>query len=134
MKFNKIIEEYMPEQKNEGLIEGIKELKQKYEIPISDRTSDEIKIGINIEKEHDNLYNFLKEYMDIKEIEFPLEEDEFYEWIAAVHLKELDDYYTRLEKMEEEGKKEQEEIERYSEEGEDSVNNTSEEESEEEID
>lgn len=57
----------------------------------------ELSMGIDIEKEHLNIYNELK---DIMGDDLPWTEDEFAEKIARAHLKELKDYYSRLKKIE----------------------------------
>jgi len=59
----------------------------------------QLKRGIEVEKEHEDLYKYIKAtYPDFK-----MSLDEFAEWIAKAHLRELKDYYTRLDKMEAEG-------------------------------
>lgn len=60
-------------------------------VPDSKFDSNELAMGIEIEKEHTNDEAIAKE-------------------IAKDHLAELPDYYTRLKKMEEEGKKELSEV------------------------
>lgn len=58
----------------------------------------ELKRGIEVEKEHADLYKHLKSlYPD-----FRMSLDEFAEWIAKAHLREIKDYYTRLDRMEKE--------------------------------
>jgi len=74
----------------------IDKLKKKYANPITSDMSKEIDAGIEEEKEHENLYSFLLDYMELKEVDFPMSETEFYEWIAAVHLKEDLEYYSKL--------------------------------------
>jgi len=64
--------------------------------------SKELEMGIEVEKEHSDIYNSLKKMFG-EDIPWTLEE--FTEKIAMGHFKELKDYYTRLKKMEEEGKK-----------------------------
>lgn len=60
----------------------------------------ELKRGIEVEKEHADLYKHLKSlYPD-----FRMSLDEFAEWIAKGHLREIKDYYTRLDRMESEAK------------------------------
>lgn len=81
------------------------ELKEKYEIDLSKFDSDQVKAGTKVEKEHENLYSFLNAWNEAKDVEFPLSEEEFYQWIAAVHLNEIKDYYDRLAGMEKEAKK-----------------------------
>jgi len=55
--------------------------------PDSDFDADELKMGIDVEKEHNDNPNVAKA-------------------IAKAHLAEIPDYYTRLKKMEQEGKRE----------------------------
>ena len=63
----------------------------------------ELKRGVEVEKEHADLYKRIKaDYPD-----FQMSLDEFAGWIAKAHLRELKDYYTRLDKMEAEGEAEE---------------------------
>lgn len=57
----------------------------------------ELEMGIEVEKEHKDVYDILKKEYDI---DWTLEE--FAKKIAEAHIKELPDYYTRLKKMESE--------------------------------
>lgn len=75
----------------------IEKLKKKYETPINSDMAVELDQGVEEEKEHDNLYSFLVDYLEAKDVEFPLSENEFYEWIAAAHLLEDQNYYSKLE-------------------------------------
>lgn len=63
---------------------------------------DQIRKGMKIEKEHTDVYNFLKRYLDENSLDMPFSEYEFYKMIAQAHLREMPDYYDRLEKMEKE--------------------------------
>ena len=74
----------------------VDKLKKKYETKITSDMSKELDAGIEEEKEHENLYSFLVDYMEMKEVDFPMSETEFYEWIAAIHLKEDIEYYSKL--------------------------------------
>ena len=60
----------------------------------------QLEIGIEIEKEHTDLYNYFKKYLDSFKIKMPISEVEFYKMIAEAHLRELPDYYDRLLKIE----------------------------------
>lgn len=62
--------------------------------------TNQLEMGIKVEKEHEDLYNYLKNYLKEKGIIMPLSLDQFAEKIAKDHLKELKDYYTRLMDME----------------------------------
>ena len=62
--------------------------------------NEELKIGIQIEKEHGDLYEYFKNFLSERGIDMPMNEDEFYERIARAHLREMKDYYTKLVKME----------------------------------
>ena len=64
----------------------------------------ELKMGIDVEKEHKDAYDFFKKEFSKINLPMPISEEDFYEMIAKAHLKEISDYYTRLKKMEEEGK------------------------------
>jgi len=89
----------------------LSDLRTKYEIDRSTLDSDQVKAGTKTEKEHENLYSFLSDWLEAKDVEFPMSEDEFYQWIAAAHLNEIKDYYDRLDTMEKEAKKEKEPVE-----------------------
>jgi hypothetical protein len=74
----------------------------------------ELELGIKIESEHGDVYdelkNWAKKTFQDESVEvmlddkgdpiMPWTEKEFYEKIAKAHLKEIPDYYTRLNKME----------------------------------
>lgn len=61
---------------------------------------DELSRGIKIESEHEDLYNYINDYLKSNDISMPFPKKEFYTWIAKAHLREIPDYYTRLKKME----------------------------------
>jgi len=88
----------------DSLKEKIALLKKKYEIDTSAFEKAQMTAGLKVEKEHKNLYDFLKAWADLNDIEFPLSDDEVYGWILAAHVDELDDYYTRLAEMEKSAK------------------------------
>lgn len=58
----------------------------------------ELKTGIKIEQEHENLYNELKNRLESEGVNMPMSKDEFFEKIASTHLKEKSDYYDLLKK------------------------------------
>lgn len=60
----------------------------------------ELARGIEIEREHVDLYNHLKQLYP----GLTMTLDEFAEWITKAHLRELKDYNTRLDKMEDAAK------------------------------
>jgi hypothetical protein len=60
--------------------------------------------GIDIEKEHKDTYQMIKDYV-LKNGEFPKEED-VYKSIASDHIKEFPSYYDALKDMEDGLKKE----------------------------
>jgi len=64
----------------------------------------QLKKGIEHEKEHDGIYGWLKEYYTEKD-EFPPVE-EFRKKVAEDHLEKDPEYYSKLEKVEEEDKPE----------------------------
>ena len=63
-------------------------------------TESQLKLGIKKESEHQDTYDFLKKYVQ-ETGELP-EAKVFFTKIAQDHTKEISDYYTRLEIMEEE--------------------------------
>jgi hypothetical protein len=58
----------------------------------------ELEMGIKVESEHNDVYEYLQE----KFKDMPLTKTEFYEKIAKAHLREIPDYYSRLKIMEKE--------------------------------
>lgn len=62
--------------------------------------SNELRMGIKIEKEHSDIWKRLDSYLESYNISMPFNEEEFYELIAKSHLKEIPDYYSRLKIME----------------------------------
>ena len=60
----------------------------------------QLKKGIKVESEHCDIYEELEEYLFTHNIQTPWSKEEFYEKIAKSHIKEIPDYYDRLEKME----------------------------------
>lgn len=67
---------------------------------ISKSRSEELEMGIEVEKEHLDIYKEIQDLLDANDIEMPWTEDEFAEKVADSHLEELKDYYTKLKKME----------------------------------
>ena len=64
---------------------------------------EQLKKGIKVESEHCDIYEELKEWMDKTFQEYstmPWTKEEFYEKISKAHIKEIPDYYDRLEKIE----------------------------------
>jgi len=62
--------------------------------------SSELQMGIEVEKEHMDVYEYIKKFLAKHDLEMPLTMEEMAAMIAKGHLKELKDYYTRLNKME----------------------------------
>ena len=60
----------------------------------------QIELGVAVEKEHKDIWDLFKKFVDDNKLEMPLTEEDFYKKIAEAHLKELPDYYTKLAKME----------------------------------
>lgn len=52
--------------------------------------------GIEIEKEHRDLYLRIKSRLESEGVDMPISEYEFYETIAKAHLREDEDYYRLL--------------------------------------
>lgn len=63
---------------------------------------DQLQMGIKIESEHGDIYEYFEDFLNSKNIKMPLTKKDFYKKIAEAHLKELPDYYTRLKKIESE--------------------------------
>jgi phage/plasmid-associated DNA primase len=66
----------------------------------------QLKIGIDVEKEHKNLYEIFEKYLENNSLKMPLTEDEFYKTIAEAHIKEIPNYYDLLLKHVENKKQE----------------------------
>jgi hypothetical protein len=64
--------------------------------------SEQLKKGIEVEKEHKDLLDIFKDYLKEKDIEMPMTDENFYASIANAHIKENEKYYDYLEKMEKE--------------------------------
>jgi hypothetical protein len=62
----------------------------------SDYDRGQLRSGIEIEKEHKDLW----EHLRARYPGFDMSLNEFAKWIAGAHLEEIPDYYTRLKKME----------------------------------
>ena len=60
----------------------------------------ELEMGIKIESEHGDIYDHLDSYLESFNVPMPWSKEEFYKKIAEAHLREMPDYYTRLNKME----------------------------------
>lgn len=58
----------------------------------------ELAKGIEVEKEHRNLFLKLKKRLEAQGVEMPITEQDFYKEIAKAHIKERKDYYDLLEK------------------------------------
>jgi len=65
-----------------------------------DFNPEEIKMGIEVEKEHADVLATLKKAFAEKKLDFPMADEEFFTRIAKAHLREMKDYYTKLKKME----------------------------------
>lgn len=59
---------------------------------------DQLAQGIKVEHEHGELYDAMARAL--KPRKMPISREDFFEGIAKAHIKELPDYYSRLEKME----------------------------------
>lgn len=54
--------------------------------------------GVEVEKEHTDLYNELSQRLEADGHKMPMSKDEFFRMIAAAHIKEREDYYPLLKK------------------------------------
>lgn len=80
--------------KLKDLVPGIKE----DNIPKKGTNVDELEMGIKVEMEHVATFKKIEEYY-MKNKQMPSEK-QMAEWVTRDHLKEFNDYYTRLKKME----------------------------------
>jgi hypothetical protein len=60
----------------------------------------QLSMGREVEKEHKDIFDLLNKAFEDAGAKMPVTEDQFYEMVAAAHLREIADYYTRLKKME----------------------------------
>ena len=78
---------------------------KKYNDFVNENSDSQLEMGIKIESEHNNIYEELEKWMEDTYKDYasmPWTREEFYAKIAKAHLIEIDDYYTRLIKMEKE--------------------------------
>jgi len=76
-----------------------------------DFEEEQLKKGTKTESEHSDLWKLISDWAEEKEIDAPMTAEEFYKHIAQAHVKEIPDYYDRLDKMETEAKEGEGEIE-----------------------
>lgn len=62
------------------------------------RLGDKITEGIEVEKEHTDLYNELSGRLEAEGHKMPMSQHEFFKMISAAHIKERGDYYPLLKK------------------------------------
>ena len=70
---------------------------------ISESYDEQLEMGIKIESEHCDIYEEIEKWIDKNYQEYssmPFSKRDFYKKIAEAHIKEIPDYYTRLQKME----------------------------------
>jgi hypothetical protein len=61
----------------------------------------QLEMGIKIESEHGDIYDYLDIYLESFNVPMPWSKEEFYKKIAEAHLREIPDYYTKLNEIEE---------------------------------
>lgn len=57
---------------------------------------DQLEKGIEIEKEHTDVYELMKDFLKKHDLKMPLTQEEFFEMVAKSHIKERKDYYDKL--------------------------------------
>jgi hypothetical protein len=67
---------------------------------LTEEINNELEMGIKVEAEHQDLYNFFSNFCKANNLRMPLTEERFYELIAKAHLREIKNYYTLLQQME----------------------------------
>ena len=104
----KILERFLNEIEKEMEHDGAGDVdaSQKEDSDDKEFRNKQIERGIKVEEEHKKLYNFIKNALEKNDVEMPLEPRDFYKMIAVDHIDEIKDYYTRLDRMETEAKKE----------------------------
>jgi hypothetical protein len=60
----------------------------------------QIKMGIEVEKEHNDIYEYFTEYLSNHHLKMPMDRQTFFMMIAKKHLSEVNDYYTKLKEVE----------------------------------
>lgn len=59
---------------------------------------DQLEKGRKVEQEHTDVYVLLETFLEKNGLKMPLSRKEFFEMIAKSHIKEVRDYYDKLEK------------------------------------
>jgi len=67
---------------------------------LTEETDNQLEMGISVEAEHKDLYNYFNDFCKEHGIKMPLTEERFFEYIAKAHIKEIPQYYTLLKQME----------------------------------
>jgi transketolase len=60
----------------------------------------ELKKGIKVEEEHENLYEYFEKEFKKLDKDMPISKEDFYKMIAQTHIAEISNYYTKLAEME----------------------------------
>ena len=68
----------------------------------NESSDEQLKMGIKIESEHLNVYEYFDKFLKENNLEMPISKNDLYEMIAKAHIEEIPDYYDRLSKMENE--------------------------------
>jgi rubrerythrin len=57
---------------------------------------DQLEKGIEVEKEHTDVYELMEDFLKKHDLKMPLTRKEFFEMVAKAHIKEVKDYYDKL--------------------------------------
>jgi len=83
----------------------MQKLENMIKIYINEELTDQLSKGIKVESEHRDLYDYFKKFCEKNNLKMPLTENEFFEYIANSHLREMPNYYDLLSIMEKSAKK-----------------------------
>ena len=64
------------------------------------KSNNQLAMGIEIESEHEDVYNYFEKYLKKNKIKMPISKKDFFGMIAKVHIKEDSKYYDKLELIE----------------------------------
>lgn len=67
---------------------------------LTEETDNQLEMGISVEKEHKNIYDYFNDFCKEHDIKMPITEEIFYSMVAKAHLDEIKNYYTLLKQME----------------------------------
>lgn len=67
---------------------------------LTENIDNQLAMGVQVESEHQDLYKFFSNFCKANGLKMPITEEQFFEYIAKAHIKEIPQYYTLLRQME----------------------------------